>query len=377
VTTPVSHFEPLVEEMLEQTERLARVESPSEDLVALGECADALTEVSGAIVGTAPERIVVDDHTHLQWTWGSAPSVLLVGHYDTVWPLGTLEQVPIERRDGRLHGPGTFDMKAGIVLALHSLAALADLDGVALLLTCDEESGSRTSRRLIEECASRASAVLVLEPGAAGGALKVGRKGVASYRIRLQGRAAHAGLEPERGINAVVEAAYEVLDAAALAAPAEGTTVTPTVVHGGTAVNVVAEAATVEIDVRAMSVGELDRVSTSLQSRATATDATRTVDTISWRPPLERHMADALFARAQEVASALGLPAPSGVVVGGGSDGNYTAALGVPTLDGLGAVGDGAHAPHEHIQIEALAPRAALLAALVDSLRERPVSNVV
>jgi glutamate carboxypeptidase len=124
-------------------------------------------------------------------------------------------------------------------------------------------------------------------------------------------------------------------------------------------------------------VGELDRVSTSLQSRATATDATRTVDTISWRPPLERHMADALFARAQEVASALGLPAPSGVVVGGGSDGNYTAALGVPTLDGLGAVGDGAHAPHEHIQIEALAPRAALLAALVDSLRERPVSNVV
>jgi glutamate carboxypeptidase len=377
MTSSVSHFEPLVEEMVEQTERLAGVESPSEDLAALEACADAVAELASEIVGAAPERTVVDDHTHLLWTWGGAPSVLLVGHYDTVWPVGTLERVPVERRDGRLHGPGTFDMKAGIVLALHSLAALDELDGVALLLTCDEESGSRTSRRLIEECASGASAVLVLEPGAAGGALKIGRKGVASYRVRLQGRAAHAGLEPERGINAVVEAAHEVLDAAALAAPGDGTTVTPTVLHGGTAVNVVAEAATVEIDVRAMSVSELERVSTSLQDRTTATEATRTVDTISWRPPLERQMAQVLFVRAQEAASDLGLPEPAGVVVGGGSDGNYTAALGVPTLDGLGAVGDGAHAPHEHIEIDALAPRAALLAALVDSLCARPISGAV
>jgi glutamate carboxypeptidase len=373
----VVQFEPLVEEMVEQTERLARVESPSEDLAAIATCADAVADVARGIVGAAPERIVVDDHPHLLWSWGAAPSVLLVGHYDTVWPIGTLERVPIERREGRLHGPGTFDMKAGIVIALHSLAALGELDGVALLLTCDEESGSRTSRRLIEECATGTSAVLVLEPGAAGGALKVGRKGVASYRVRLHGRAAHAGLEPERGINAVVEAAHEVLDAAALAAPGDGTTVTPTVVHGGTAVNVVAEAATVEIDVRAMSVSELERVSTSLQDRTPMTEASRTVDTISWRPPLERHMADGLFARAQEVASDLGLPAPAGVVVGGGSDGNYTAALGVPTLDGLGAVGDGAHAPHEHVEVDALAPRAALLAALVDSLRAKPVTGAV
>jgi glutamate carboxypeptidase len=372
MTPPVSWFADRTVEMVEQTAALVEVESPSDDPAALRACAHAITGLSHAILARAPELVEVGGFPHLRWTGGGSTRVLLLGHLDTVWPLGTLATMPCVQRDGRLHGPGTFDMKAGIVLALHALSALDDLDGVGMLLTSDEESGSATSRALIEATAGGLAGVLVLEPSGPGGALKTARKGVASYRVVLEGRAAHAGLEPEKGVNAVVEAAHEVLDAAALAAEDLGTTVTPTIVRGGTMVNVVPGEAVVEIDVRAETVDELSRVGEALARRQCVVATGRSLTTVSWRPPMEPQASSALLATARRVAGELGIARPAGIAVGGGSDGNFTAALGTPTLDGLGAVGDGAHAAHEHVDVAQLAPRAALLAGLLDAIRHGP-----
>ena len=218
------------------------------------------------------------------------------------------------------------------------------------------------------EVSEHGGAVLVLEPSADGGALKTGRKGVASYRVELEGRASHAGLEPEKGINAVLESAHEIIDTVALDDPDAGTTVTPTIVRGGTAVNVIPELATIEIDVRAASRFELDRVDAALNARSPRSGARRRVERMSFRPPLEQEMSARLFEIAQAVARDGALPEVTGVVVGGGSDGNFTAAAGTPTLDGLGAVGDGAHAPHEAVDIGALPARLELLRGLIDAL---------
>lgn len=242
-----------------------------------------------------------------------------------------------------------------------------------MLLTSDEEIGSASGQPLLEELARGVDAVLVLEPSAPGGALKTGRKGVTSFRVSLSGRAAHSGLEPEKGINAVLEAGHEILATAALARAEIATTVAPTIVHGGTAINVVPDAASVEIDVRAESEAELRRVRDAIVARSSVTDVARSVEQLSWRPPLETRWAEELFARAERVARALDRPPVSGVTVGGGSDGNLTAALGIPTLDGLGAVGDGAHAPHEQVDIASLPERCALLAGLVDDLLHEPL----
>lgn len=369
MAAPLDWFTARTDEMVEQTASLVEIESPSGDVAALRACAHAIAGVSHAVLGTGPEFVEHDGLPHLRWEARGEARVLLLGHFDTVWPVGTLARMPCTERDGKLHGPGAFDMKAGIVLALHALAGLDDLDGVAMLLTSDEEAGSASSRALVEESARGLRATLVLEPSGPGGALKIARKGVASYRVRLSGRAAHAGLEPEKGVNAVLEAAYEVLAAAALAAPVHGTSVTPTIVRGGTAINVVPAEAIVEIDVRASSVAELDRVAAALAGRAPSTEATRAVATLSWRPPMEPALSEGLLLVARRVAAELGLPPPEGIGVGGGSDGNFTAAVGTPTLDGLGAVGDGAHAQHEHVDVDQLAPRAALVAGIIDAVR--------
>ncbi|MFD0891785.1 M20/M25/M40 family metallo-hydrolase, partial [Streptosporangium algeriense] len=182
--------------------------------------------------GAEPERVVVDGRTHLRWRFGR-PRVLLLGHHDTVWPLGSLDRLPFEVRDGVLRGPGCFDMKAGLVMAFHALAALDDLDGVTLLITGDEEPGSPSSRELVEDEARRCSAALVLEAAGPGGALKTERKGVSRYEVLVRGRAAHAGLEPERGVNAAVEVAHQVMAVAGLGDPALGTTVTPARLEAG------------------------------------------------------------------------------------------------------------------------------------------------
>ncbi|MGW4760020.1 M20 family metallopeptidase [Streptomyces chartreusis] len=356
--------------MLADAERLITCESPSRDLSAVASCADTLAALGVERLGTSPERIVVDGHTHLRWRFGSGPAkVLVLGHYDTVWPLGTLTDHPFSVSSGILRGPGCFDMKAGLVQALHALASLDDLDGVTFLATGDEEIGSPTSRELIETEAMECDAVLVLEASADGGALKTARKGAASYKLWARGRAAHAGLEPEKGINAGIELAHQILAISTLGNPAEGTTVTPTVATAGITSNTIPAEAVVDIDVRARTARELHRVDRALRGLCPVLPcAVLALDISTSRPPLEASSSTTLFALAQDVAAELGLTPLACAEVGGASDGNLTAGVGTPTLDGLGAVGGGAHAPNEYVLVAALPSRTALLAGLIRRL---------
>jgi glutamate carboxypeptidase len=353
---------------LEWLQRLVECESPSAEPDAVARCADVIVELAVEVAGLAnPERIVVDGRTHLRWSNGSA-RVVLVGHMDTVWPLGTLDRWPFTVSDGRATGPGAFDMKAGIVQLFFALAEIEDGRGITVLLTADEEVGSPSSRQLIEDTARGAKAALILEPSA-NGALKTARKGVSNYQLVVHGRAAHAGLEPEKGANATVAMAHHALALAAIARPDQGTTVTPTVLHSGTATNVVPAEARLDVDVRATTVAEQDRVDREIRALPVDVDGTRLeVLGAPNRPPLEPASSRQLFAMAQRHADALSVGPLTGVEVGGGSDGNFTAAIGVPTLDGLGAVGDGAHAEGEYVVIDQMAPRTRLLAALVRDL---------
>jgi glutamate carboxypeptidase len=347
---------------------LVEAESPTTDVAACIACAEVADGLAADLLGKRAERHESEGRIHLRWRFGSSTRVLLIGHLDTVWPLGTIARWPFEVRAGRATGPGVFDMKAGVVQLLFALSALESLDGVTVLLTTDEETGSPTARPLIEETAVGASAALVLEPSA-GGALKTERKGVAVYRIDVGGRAAHTGLDPELGANAAVELAHQILAIAALARPELGTTVAPTVLAAGTAVNTIPAEASVQVDVRTRTTAEADRVASQFAELRPVTAGTSLrVERTTAIPPLERRVSEQLFARAQREAAALGLPPLREDSVGGGSDGNLLAALGVPVLDGLGAVGDHAHGEGEYADVASLADRAALVAALVRSL---------
>ncbi|MEY2399460.1 MAG: glutamate carboxypeptidase [Actinomycetota bacterium] len=358
--------------MLDALARLVAVESPSADQSACARCADGVAELASELLdGAAPERIVLDGATHLRWIFGDAPTrVALIGHFDTVWPIGTLDELPFKVEDGLAWGPGCFDMKAGIVQGLFALAALGPdaLNGVALLLTSDEELGSPSSRGLVEYTARGASAALVLEPGV-DGALKTARKGVALYRLKVHGRSAHAGLEPQNGANALLGLSAALQEITTLNDVGRGTTVTPTTASAGTARNVVPDYAVCEVDVRGETAEELQRVDGAMHALSPQIDGTSfEVEGGINRPPLDAAASVDLFARAQRIARDIGMGELRGAAVGGGSDGNFTAGIGVPTLDGLGAVGDGAHARHEHVVVDAMAPRADLLAALVREL---------
>ncbi|HEY6496689.1 MAG TPA: M20/M25/M40 family metallo-hydrolase [Trebonia sp.] len=358
--------------ILADIETLVLCESPSAVRDAVFKSAGLVAAVGERRLGTAPEVLVIDDCPHLRWRLGDAApqgGVLLLAHHDTVWPLGSLETHPFSVAGGVLRGPGCFDMKAGLVLALHALAVLGVPGGVTLLVTGDEELGSPSSRGLIEAEAARCRAALVLEASADGGALKTARKGVSLYQVRAVGRAAHAGLEPERGVNATVELAHQVLAVAALADPGLGTTVTPTALSSGTVTNTVPATGAFSVDARMWSAAEQARVHASMSSLLPAVpDAALEISGGPNRPPLPASSSQALFSLASSVASSLGLPPLTAASVGGGSDGNFTAGVGTPTLDGLGAVGGGAHADHEHVLVDELPGRAALLAGLVDVL---------
>jgi glutamate carboxypeptidase len=321
-------------------------------------------------LGASPERIVVDGRTHLRWRLGAGPSrVLMLCHHDTVWPVGSLSTRPFDVTDGVLRGPGCFDMKAGLVLGLHAAAELADRSGVTMLVTGDEEIGSPGSRALIEAEAAGCAAALVLEASADGGALKTERKGVSLYEVQAHGKAAHAGLEPERGVNATLELAHQLLAVAAIGDPARGTAVTPTVMSAGTTSNTVPAAGQFAVDVRVRDGAEQDRVDAAMRALRPALDGARLEVTGGPnRPPLDSAASAALFARATALAVALGLGPLTCAAVGGGSDGNLTAGVGTPTLDGLGAVGGGAHADDEHVLIAELPRRAALVAVLIADL---------
>ena len=357
--------------MTDALAELVSCESPSTDAEATRRCGELATELVRARLGGEPERVELGGRTHLRWTWGT-PRVLVLGHLDTVWPTGTLARWPFAVDGDVITGPGVFDMKAGVVQAVAGLSRLRSLDGVSLLLTVDEELGSPTSADLVVESARGCLATLVCEPSAAG-ALKTARKGIALYQLAVTGRAAHAGLEPEKGVNAAVALAHAVLGIDALGDAGLGTTVTPTLASAGTTSNTVPAQAQVSVDVRAAVPSELPRVEEGLRRLVGAVAAAVPGSSVELaggvnRPPLDASSSAELFALAQRVAAGLGMPALQGVAVGGGSDGNFTAGAGIPTLDGLGAVGDGAHAEGEHVLRSQLEPRAALLAGIVEGL---------
>lgn len=354
--------------MLDDLRTLVEVESPSLDVEALEASAPVLADMIERHLGRPAELIASSVGPHVHWSGGGEPRVLLLGHHDTVFPIGALADRPFSVSDGRATGPGVFDMLGGIVQALHGLATLDDLSGVELLFSSDEEVGSYESRALIEERAKACGAVLVLEPSADGGVLKTGRKGCGTFEVVVSGRAAHAGLEPESGVNALVEASRQVLAISELGRPNVGTTVTPTMAASGTADNVVPAEARVRVDVRVESAGEKDRVESAMAGlRPINSDAMVKVNGSINRPPMPETASAELMPLAERVSPGIG-----GAAVGGGSDGNFTAAIGVPTLDGLGAVGAGAHADHEFIIVATMPDRARLIAGLVEQITTQP-----
>ena len=277
-------------EMLDELRQIISCESPSSDLAAIARSAEVVASVGSAYVGSEPERIVVDGCTHLRWR-PAAPRtrVLVLGHHDTVWPKGALARHPFSARDGMVRGPGCLDMKAGLIMAFHALTTLRDLSGVCLLVTGDEELSSPTSRALIEAEAADCDAVLVLEAAAADGGLKVERKGRAQYTLRITGRAAHAGLEPEAGVNSAIELAHQVLAVETMADASAGTTVTPSMARAGTSANTVPESATLAVDVRSWSRAELDRVDLAMHGLTPRLPgASIDIEGGMDRPPLER-----------------------------------------------------------------------------------------
>ncbi len=362
--------------MLERLRAYVEHESPSRDKAALDGLAGTILDRFSALGGDV-ERIANShggDHVCARFDLGApagSPPALVLGHFDTVWPIGTLATMPFRVDEGRAHGPGTFDMKASLVLIESALEAIRSLGWtpprpILVLATSDEEIGSPTSRSLIEDRALGCAYALVLEPPLPGGRLKTARKGVGGFTLEVAGRAAHAGIEPEKGASAIVELAHQVLEVVALADPSAGTTINVGVITGGSTPNVVPARAEARIDVRVATMDEARRIDQALRSLQSHVDGT-TLSIVGGfkRPPMERTPAIAdLFEKASTIARTLGLELTEGAT-GGASDGNFTAAAGLPTLDGLGCLGAGAHSEHEHILVSSLPDRAALLAALL------------
>lgn len=357
-------------DLLEAVRTLVEAESPSADLDACRSCVAAAADIVTAWLGSTPRIEEHEGRPVLRWG-PDRPRVLMLGHLDTVWPVGTLARIPWAVDGDRLRGPGVFDMKVGVVQAIGAAAllGLGPDDGVGILLTTDEEIGSGCSRAVIEDSARDAEAVLVLEPSVEG-EFKTARKGTSWYVVQITGRAAHAGLDPERGINALVEAAGLVSDAVTWARPDVGTTVTPTTARAGVTDNTVPDSAVIGIDVRAWSAEEQQRVDDRARGWRPAHPeaAVAIIGGGINRPAMEESAGAGLARLAERCAADLGIGPIGSRAVGGASDGNFTAAMGIPTLDGLGAVGDGAHAEHEWASASAVPERTALVAALVSAL---------
>ncbi len=354
---------------------LVEVESPSENKAGVDRAGELVAEWALALGGKVKRHRQREFGNVLEVSLGpqrgrrvDQQPVLLLGHLDTVWPLGTLRQMPWREADGKIYGPGVLDMKAGVVMALEAVAA-AQESGVrrpiTLLLNSDEEVGSPVSRAITERVAATCSAVFVLEP-AQGFAYKTARKGVGHFDLRVEGVAAHAGVDFERGHSAVLEMARLVQQVAGFTDLSKGLTVNPGVIAGGTRSNVVAAECTAAVDVRIAKVGDAARVERKFRSLEVMDKACKlTVTGGINRPPMERKPGTvALFRKARALAAEMGFVLEE-AATGGGSDGNFTAALGVPTLDGMGAVGAGAHAAHEHVITKHLVERTALLAAMI------------
>jgi len=351
---------------------LVEVESPSEDKAAVdraGELVAAWAVEAGGKVRRHRQKAFGDV---LELRFGAANRkrgrVLLLGHLDTVWPMGTLKKMPWREREGKLWGPGVLDMKAGVVMALETVAALRELDvgrPVTLLLVSEEEVGSPVSRAITEKLAGECAAVLVLEP-AQGLAYKTARKGVGNYELRVEGVGSHAGVDFGSGHSAVLEMARLVETVSGFTDLSKGLTVNVGVIAGGTRSNVVAAECVAEVDVRIAKASDAVRVEKMFRGLKVTDKACRlTVTGGINRPPMERKAGTAkLFRLARGLAAEMGL-ALEEAATGGGSDGNFTAAMGVATLDGMGAVGAGAHAAHEHVEVKYLVERTVLLAGVL------------
>jgi glutamate carboxypeptidase len=350
--------------MLAALEALVKCESPTEDLKACNDVVRLASDIATRVLGT-PAEIRQIEGRPIFW-WGAAkPDVVLLAHLDTVWPIGSF--TPLWQIEGDvLRGPGTYDMKAGFVQALFALKGITG--SVALVGTTDEETGSHASRKLIQDLASHAKAVLVLE-AAIDGKVKTGRKGTAMYQVHVHGRAAHAGLEPEKGINATVEIAHIVTALGFLENQEKQTTVVPTLVKAGNSTNTVPDYGVLDIDARSYSTEELNRVDAAIRALVPLHPEARIQVTGGLnRPPLETTSTMELYERAEKVAARIGMPPLGHASVGGASDGNFAAAAGAKVLDGLGAVGSGAHATTEWVSIKALEERSAFLHEFIKDL---------
>lgn len=350
--------------MLAAIEALVKCESPSEDIDACRSVVALASDIATRVLGT-PAQIKEIEGRPVFW-WGSErPKVLVLAHLDTVWPIGSFS--PLWSIEGDVvRGPGVFDMKAGFVQALY---ALKGIEGdVALVATTDEEIGSHKSKALIHDLSSTADAVLILE-ASLDGKVKTGRKGTAMFQISVHGKAAHAGLEPENGINATTEVAHLILQLGALESAEHGTTVVPTLLSAGTTINTVPELAVLEIDARSFSQDDLRRVDAAIKSITPTLEGARIeVAGGLHRPPMQPSSTQELYEIAEKVAATLGMAPLGAAEVGGASDGNFAAAAGARVLDGLGAVGGGAHAAHEWVSLSSIEPRSAFLHAFIKEL---------
>lgn len=350
---------------LTDLKRLVECESPTEDLVACNQVVDLAIEITNSLLKVKAEK-VMENGRPVYW-WGSkSPKIVLLCHIDTVWPKGSF--TPTWQVNGDVAtGPGVFDMKAGFIQALYSLVGIEHLENqIALVATTDEETGSATSKDLIARLAKAADAVLVFE-ASLDGKVKTGRKGTAMYQIKVTGLASHAGLEPEKGINATTEIAKLVLQIASLENQKFGTTAVPTVLHSGTTTNTVPAFATLDVDVRSFTKSELERIDSAIRTLKSDVAKVEVTGGIN-RPPLEESSTSELHAKFEKVAASLGFPEIGKASVGGASDGNLAAAAGAKVLDGLGAVGHGAHAPTEFINVSYLEPRIKLTNAFIVEL---------
>ncbi len=371
------HTHTLLPKILQTIELLVTQETPSHDkprLDAFAALLDGRFSQAGATVEILPNA-TRGNHVRAHFAHGNTTEkpALVLCHYDTVWPVGSLATHPFRIEDGKAYGPGIFDMQTSLALVEYGLRAVRDLDlplprPVTVLITSDEEIGSGTSRALIEEEALRSAYVLVMESPLPGGVIKTARKGTGTFTVETIGRAAHAGVDPYKGINAIEEMAHQILAIHALADREAGTTLSVGTIEGGTATNVVPARAVAQVDTRVWTQAEAERLVQAMSAlQPVLPGAEVKVSGGLNRPPLERSATAALFARVQEIGRQLGLELAEGST-GGGSDGNFTGALGIPTLDGLGVPGDGAHADHEHILVDEIAGRAALLVAMLQDL---------
>lgn len=374
------HFESMQSKLISLIRQLVEIESPSGHEAGSRHIARVLEGVARGVSCFSSINLIESPGYGVHFLARafsekrSHGSILVLGHTDTVHELETLSARPCREDGSRIYAPGIFDMKAGCALAIHVIEALCALDlkpsrEIVLLLTCDEETGSGNGRALVESEGAHSDFCLVLEPPASEGRAKTSRKGTGIFRLTVKGRAAHAGLEPEKGINAIHEIAKQIGRLGDLADPESETTVNVGRIRGGTRVNVIAEEAEADVDVRFSTAEEAERIERAIRAlRPFDERAELFVSGGINRPPLERTEAVAnLYGRAREVASVLGFELGE-ASVGGASDGNFVAALGVPVLDGLGVEGDGAHARHEHIEVANIARRASFLAGLLLSL---------